>query len=255
MNASASLAPHKVVSEEEWIAARRKLLNEEKQLTKQQQRIAAARRELPWIKVTKEYVFDTPKGNVSLADLFAGRSQLIIKHNMLNPKHDVCSGCSLEMDHIEPARVHLEHHDVSIVAVSRAPVAQIQAAQKRMGWTIPWVSSFESDFNYDFHVAFKPEDIARGKVFYNHEVQPITVEDLSGFSVFYKDEKGDIFLTYANFGRGAEYAMTPYVFLDMTPKGRDEPERGNMTDWARPHDRYDVPGDVNPIGQFVAKAR
>jgi predicted dithiol-disulfide oxidoreductase (DUF899 family) len=255
MNASASLSRHKVLSEEEWIAARRELLKQEKQLTEHEQRIAAARRELPWLKVKKEYVFDTPQGKVSLADLFAGRSQLIIKHNMLNPKHDVCVGCSLEMDHIEPARIHLEHNDVSIVAVSRAPVAQIQAAKKRMGWTIPWVSSFESDFNYDFHVAFKQEDIARGQVFYNYSLQPITVEDLSGFSVFYKDEKGDIFLTYASFGRGAEFVMTPYVFLDMAPKGRNEHKRGDMTDWARPHDRYDVPGEMEPIGQFIAEKR
>ena len=252
MNASVSVSLHKVVSQDEWLAARRTLLNEEKQLTRQQQRVAAARRELPWVKVTKDYVFDTPHGKVRLADLFGGRSQLIVKHNMLNPKHDVCVGCSLEMDHIEAARVHLEHHDVSIVAVSRAPLAQIQAAQKRMGWTTPWVSSHDSDFNYDFHVSFRPEDVARGQVFYNYEVKPIPVEDLSGFSVFYKDEHGGIFHTYATFGRGAEYVMTPYVFLDMTPKGRNETGHGNMTDWARPHDRYDVPGQINPIGQFVA---
>ena len=192
MNASVSVSPHTFLSQDKWLAARRDLLNEEKALTKQQQRVAAARRKLPWMKVTKEYVFDTPKGRVRLADLFAGRTQLIIKHNMLNPKHDVCVGCSIEMDSIEGARVHLEHHDVSIVAVSRAPLAQIQAAQQRMGWTTPWVSSYHSDFNYDFHVSFRPEDIARGQVFYNYEVTPIPVEDLSGFSVFYKDENGDM---------------------------------------------------------------
>lgn len=252
MNTSTSSSRHEVVSQEEWIAARRNLLNAEKQLTRQQERIAAARRELPWVKMTKDYVFGTPKGKVRLADLFAGRSQLIIKHNMLNPKHDVCVGCSFEMDHIESARVHLEHHDVSVVAVSRAPLAQIQAAQQRMGWTIPWVSSYDSGFNYDFHVAFKPEDIACGQVFYNYEVKPIPVEDLSGFSVFYKDENGDIFHTYSAFGRGAENVMTTYVLLEMTPKGRNEPERGNMTEWLRPHDRYDVPGHISPIGQFVA---
>lgn len=252
MNASVSVSTHKTVSQDEWLAARRHLLKEEKELTRQQQRVAAARREIPWVKVTKEYVFDTPQGKVRLADLFAGRSQLIIKHNMLNPNHDVCVGCSIEMDHIEPARVHLEHHDVSIVAVSRAPLAQIQAAQKRMGWTIPWVSSYDSDFNYDFHVSFKPEAIARGEVFYNYEVKPIPFEDLSGFSVFYKDQHGDVFHTYGTFGRGAEYVMTPYVFLDMTPKGRNEGPRGNLTDWVRAHDRYDVPGHTDEIGQFHA---
>ena len=244
---------HTIVSQEEWIEARRELLAKEKELTRHQDRIVAGRRELPWLKVEKEYFFDTPEGRVSLADLFDGRSQLIVKHNMLNAKHDVCVGCSFEMDAIEGARVHLEHHDVSIVAVSRAPLAQIQAAQKRMGWTTPWVSSYDSDFNYDFHVSFRPEDIARGEVFYNYEVTPIPVEDLSGFSVFYKDENGDIFHTYGTFGRGAEYVMTAYVFLDMTPKGRNETGRGNLTDWVRPHDRYDVPGHVNPIGQLVAE--
>ena len=253
MNASASQCRHNVVSQEQWLAARRDLLEQEKQLTRQQQRIAAARRELPWVKVTTDYVFDTPEGQVGLADLFAGRSQLIVKHNMLNPENDVCIGCSLEMDAIEGARVHLEHHDVTIVAVSRAPLAQIQAARKRMGWTTPWVSSHDSDFNYDFHVSFKPEDIARGRVFYNYELAPIPVEDLSGFSVFYKDENGDVLHTYGTFGRGAEYVMTAYVFLDMTPKGRNETGRGNLTDWVRPHDRYGVPGAADPFGQFVAE--
>jgi predicted dithiol-disulfide oxidoreductase (DUF899 family) len=253
MNASASVSLHKVVSQEEWLAARRELLNQEKQLTRQQQHVAAARRELPWVKVTKDYVFDAPDGKVRLADLFSGRSQLIVKHNMLNPSNDVCVGCSLEMDAIEGVRVHLEHHDVSIFAVSRAPLAKIVVAQKRMGWTTPWVSSYEGDFNYDFHVSFKLEDIAKGQVFYNYETAPIPVEDLSGFSVFYKDENGDLFHTYGTFGRGAEYVMTAYVFLDMTPKGRNETGRGNLTDWVRPHDRYDVPGSADPFGQFVAQ--
>ena len=253
MNAEHSASVRKVVSQGEWLAARRDLLNEEKALTKHQQRVAARRRELPWIAVTKDYVFDAPGGTVRLADLFAGRSQLIVKHNMLNPQHDVCVGCSFEMDAIEGARVHLEHHDVSIVAVSRAPLAQIQAAQKRMGWTTPWVSSIDSDFNYDFHVSFRREDIARGEVFYNYEVAASPMEDLSGFSVFHKDENGGVFHTYGTFGRGAEYVMTAYVFLDMTPKGRNETGRGNLSDWVRPHDRYDVPGYTNSIGQFVAE--
>jgi predicted dithiol-disulfide oxidoreductase (DUF899 family) len=242
------------VSEQEWIAARRELLVKEKELTRHQERIAATRRELPWRKVEKQYLFDTPDGKVSLADLFDGRSQLIVKHNMLNPKHDVCAGCAFEMDHIEGTLVHLPHRDVSFVAISRAPLAQIRAAQRRMGWSARWVSSLHSDFNYDFHASFKPEDVARGEVFYNYEVKPIPVQDLSGFSVFYKDENGDIYLTYASFGRGQEYVMTTYVMLDMTPKGRNETERGNLTEWVRPHDRYDTDGYVDPTGQFVATA-
>ena len=240
------------VSKEQWIAARRELLAREKELTRQQDRIAAERRQLPWLKVEKQYFFDTRNGKVSLADLFDGRSQLIVKHNMLNPAHDVCVGCSLEMDHIDPALVHLAHRDVTFVAVSRAPLEQIQAAQRRMGWSSKWVSSFDSDFNYDFHASSRPEQVARGEFFYNYEVKPIPVQDLSGFSVFYKDANGDIYLTYASFGRGQENIMTTYVMLDMTPKGRDETQRGNMTDWIRPHDRYDAAGSVNEIGQFLA---
>ena len=243
---------NQIVPEKEWIAARRELLIKEKELTHQQERIAAARRALPWIKVEKEYWFDTPDGKVSLADLFDGRSQLIVKHNMLNPAHDVCVGCSFEMDHIEGALVHLPHRDVTFVAISRAPIQQIQAAQRRMGWSARWVSSFDNDFNYDFHASFRPEDVARGEVYYNYEVQPIPVQDLSGFSVFYKDDNGDIYLTYASFGRGQENIMTTYVMLDMTPKGRNETVRGNMTEWLRPHDRYDTDGYINEIGQFIA---
>jgi predicted dithiol-disulfide oxidoreductase (DUF899 family) len=250
--ATVSATGHALVSADEWIAARRELLAKEKELTHQQERIAAARRALPWVKVEKEYVFDTPNGQLSLSDLFDGRSQLIVKHYMLSPSIDICVGCSFEMDHIEGALVHLPQRDVSFVAISRAPVEQIQAAQRRMGWSARWVSSFQSDFNYDFHVSFKPEDVARGTVFYNYEVMPITVEDLSGFSVFFKDDNGDIYLTYASFGRGQENIMTTYVMLDMTPKGRNETVRGNLTEWVRPHDRYDTDGHTGPTGQFVA---
>jgi len=247
-----SVINHPVVSEEQWIATRRELLVREKELTRQQDRIAAARRELPWLKVTKEYFFETPEGRVSLSDLFDGRSQLIVKHNMLNPKSDLCVGCSFEMDHIEGALLHLPHRDVTFVAISRAPVEQIQAAQRRMGWSARWVSSLKSDFNYDFHASFRPEDVARGAVFYNYQVAAIPIEDLSGFSVFYKDENGDLFLTYASFGRGQENILSTYVMLDMTPKGRNETERGNLTDWVRLHDRYDTNGSVDRTGQFVA---
>jgi len=238
------------VSQQDWIAARRKLLASEKELTHHQEQIAAARRDLPWLKVGKTYVFDTPTGKVTLADLFGGRSQLIVKHYMLSPGRDICVGCSFEMDHIEGALPHLPHRDVSFVAISRAPVEQIQAAQRRMGWSARWVSSFNNDFNYDFHASFKPEDVARGEVFYNYETKPIPLHDLSGFSVFYRDENGDIYLTYASFGRGQEYIMSTYVMLDMTPKGRDETVRGNMTEWLRPHDRYDVGGEVDETGQY-----
>lgn len=252
MSASISSSHHPVLSQQEWIAARRRLLIKEKELTRQQDRLAAERRELPWMKVEKPYFFDTPAGKVSLAELFDGRSQLIVKHYMLAPGRDICVGCSFEMDHIEGALIHLPHRDVTFVTVSRAPVEQIQAAQRRMGWSATWVSSLHSDFSYDFHASFKPEDIARGEVFYNYEAQPVPIQDVSGFSVFYKDEQGDIYLTYASFARGQENVLTTYVMLDMTPKGRDEPPGGNLTAWVRPHDRYDTEGYVDPTGQFVA---
>lgn len=252
MSASISLPHRTVQSEQEWIAARRDLLAREKELTRHQDRVVAARRELPWLKVEKQYLFDTPSGKVSLSELFDNRSQLIVKHYMLSPERDICVGCSFEMDHIEGALKHLPHRDVTFVAISRAPVEQIQAAQRRMGWSARWVSSLRNEFNYDFHASFKPEDVARGEVFYNYEVKPIPIQDLSGFSVFYKDENGDIYLTYASFGRGQENIMTTYVMLDMTPNGRNEAPGTNLTSWVRPHDSYSTEGRANPkTGEFV----
>lgn len=251
-NSSSPLVHRPIVSEQEWLTARRELLAKEKELTRHQDRITAARREMPWLKVEKSYVFDTAQGKVTLAELFDGRSQLIVKHFMLSPGRDICVGCSFEMDHIEGALLHLPHRDVSFVAISRASVEQIEAAQRRMGWSAHWVSSLHSDFNYDFHASFKPEDIARGQVFYNYEVKPIPIEDLSGFSVFYKDDAGDIYLTYASFGRGQENIMTTYVMLDMTPKGRNEAPGTNLASWVRPHDSYDKPGQTSSkTGEFV----
>ena len=246
-----SLTHHPVVPEQEWIAARRQLLAKEKELTRQQDLISAARRDLPWLKVEKHYIFETPSGTVSLADLFEGRSQLIVKHFMLSPGRELCVGCSFEMDHIEGALLHLPQRDVTFAAISRAPIERIQAIQQRMGWSARWVSSFNSDFNYDFHASFKPEDVARGAVYYNYETKSYPFEDLSGFSVFYKDKNGDIFLTYASFGRGQENIMTTYVMLDMTPMGRNETVRGNLTEWVRPHDSYDRAGRADASGQYL----
>lgn len=252
MSSSSSFTHRPIVTEQEWITARRLLLAKEKELTRHQDRISAARRALPWVKVDKSYSFDSSDGEVSLADLFDGRSQLIVKHFMLSPGRDICVGCSFEMDHIEGALMHLPQRDVTFVAISRAPVEQIQAAQRRMGWTAKWVSSLHNTFNYDFHASFKPEDVARGEVFYNYEVKAIPIEDLSGFSVFYKDDAGDIYLTYASFGRGQENIMTTYVMLDMTPKGRDEAPGTNLTSWVRPHDSYSKKGETSSkTGEFL----
>jgi len=245
---------HRVVSRDVWLQERKALLAQEKEMTRLRDRISAKRRELPWVKVEKNYVFDTPAGKRTLADLFDGRSQLIIKHFMLAPgQKDGCVGCSFESDHVEGALMHIEHHDVTYVAVARAPLAEIEAFKARMGWRFKWVSSYGSDFNYDFGVSFTPEQVANGTAVYNYQETPVPLEDLSGFSVFFKDDGGDIFHTYSTFGRGAEEVLGSYMFLDMTPKGRNEHGPNfNLTDWVRHHDRYDVAGHVGPNGRWVA---
>lgn len=242
---------HPTVSEHEWLAARTALLAREKQMTHLRDEISAERRRLPWLRVDKHYVFDAAEGPVTLADLFAGRSQLIVKHFMMPSVDLACVGCSFEVDHVDGALVHLEHHDVSYVAVARAPLADIEAYRRRMGWRFRWVSSLHSDFNYDFHVSFTPAQLAQGTAQYNFQTGSLPMEDLSGHSVFYRNDAGEIFLTYAVFARGGEELLSTYMFLDMTPKGRNETgPNGDLTDWVRPHDRYDEGGSVNPLGQY-----
>jgi predicted dithiol-disulfide oxidoreductase (DUF899 family) len=245
---------HRTVSREEWLKARTALLAEEKEMTRLRDRISAKRRELPWVRVEKTYTFDTPSGKRTLADLFEGRSQLIVKHFMLAPgQKDGCVGCSFEVDHIEGALQHIENHDVSFVSVARAPLDEIEAFKSRMGWQFRWVSSFGSYFNYDFDVSFTPEQIKTGKAFYNYRDGTVPLEDLSGISIFYKNDKGEIFHTYSAFGRGAEEVAGSYVLLDMTPKGRNEHGPNfNLTDWVRHHDRYGSDGHVNEMGRWVA---
>ena len=233
------MTQHQIVSRDEWIAARKELLQKEKDFTRLRDRLSAERRALPWVKVDKAYLFDTPSGRQSLGDLFDGRSQLVTKHFMFGPDWtDGCVGCSFEMDHIEGALVHLEHHDVSYVVVSRAPLAKLEAYRQRMGWRFRWVSSYGSDFNYDFHVSFTPEQVASGKAYYNYELRDVGIDELSGRSVFYRDEAGDIFHTYSSYARGGELFLGSYAVLDITPKGRNETINGNLTDWVRHHDRY-----------------
>jgi predicted dithiol-disulfide oxidoreductase (DUF899 family) len=228
---------HKIVSREEWIEARKALLAKEKELTRLRDRLSAERRELPWVRIDKAYVFDGPNGKETLGDLFAGRSQLVVKHFMLGPGwQDPCVGCSFESDHVDGVVTHLEHHDVSYVAVSRAPYSEIAAVRQRMGWRFKWLSSFGSDFNYDFNVSFTPEQIAAGKATYNYRTGVKPAEEMSGRSIFYKDETGAIFHTYSAFARGGEVMLGTYALLDMTPKGRNE--KSNLTDWVKLHDRY-----------------
>jgi predicted dithiol-disulfide oxidoreductase (DUF899 family) len=231
---------HPIVSREQWLAARTALLAKEKEFTRLRDRLAAERRALPWVKVEKRYTFDAPEGKQTLGDLFAGRSQLVVKHFMLGPGwKDGCVGCSFGADHIDGGLVHLEHHDVSVVAVSRAPLAEIETYRRRMGWRFKWVSSHGSDFNYDYHVSFTPEDLAKGKVSYNYAMIDPGIDELPGVSVFFKDATGDIFHTYSSYARGSEELITTYMVLDLTPHGRNETgPHHNLMDWVRRHDEY-----------------
>ena len=230
---------HKVVSREEWTAARKELLRKEKESTRLRDQLSAERRKLPWVKVEKNYVFDAPGGKVTLADLFAGRSQLVIYHFMFGPDwQEGCPSCSFVSDHIEGALTHLAARDVEVVMVSRAPPAKIEAFKKRMGWRYKWVSSFGSDFNADFHVSFTKDEMAQGKVNYNYTMQEFPSAEAPGLSVFYKDADGDVFHTYSTYGRGLDPLIGTYTILDLVPKGRDEDHLGFPMEWVRYHDRY-----------------
>jgi predicted dithiol-disulfide oxidoreductase (DUF899 family) len=244
----------KVVTREQWLKARNELLAKEKKLTHEQDAVNAERRALPWVKVEKDYVFDTQQGKKSLADLFDGRSQLIVKHFMFGPGwKEGCVGCSFEVDHIEGALAHLEHHDVSFVAISRAPLSEIEPFKKRMGWHFDWVSSFDTDFNFDYQVSVKKNKSTGENIDANSKAQDVEIGEGSAISVFYKNAAGEVFHTYSTFGRGTEKAVTTYMYLDLTPKGRNETgPRHNLTDWVRHHDRYGAGGVVNADGRYQA---
>lgn len=230
---------HQIGTRDEWLAARKKLLVKEKELTHARDALAAERRALPWVKIEKNYVFDSTKGKVSLADLFENRSQLMIYHFMYLPEWDAgCTGCSFLCDHVDAARRHFEHNDLSFAAVSRTPVDKIEAYKKRMGWTFNWVSSLHSDFNYDFHVSWTRVQLAAGPVDYNFRPQKLTIEDMHGESMFYKDADGTIYHTYSSFERAGEEIANTYRFLDLAPLGRNEGPDGNMSKWMRRHDEY-----------------
>jgi predicted dithiol-disulfide oxidoreductase (DUF899 family) len=231
---------HKVVSENDWIEARKALLKKEKEFTRQRDEISRLRRELPWVKVDKDYVFEGPNGKESLSDLFAGRSQLIVYHFMLGPNwEEGCKSCSYLSDHYDGSVVHLANRDVTFLAISRAPFAQIESFKKRMGWRFKWVSSYGSDFNFDYNVSFTKEEMAKGKVNYNYTQQEFGSEEGPGLSVFYKDKNGDIYHTYSSYGRGLDILVGAYNILDFAPKGRDEEGLAFSMAWVRHHDRYD----------------
>jgi predicted dithiol-disulfide oxidoreductase (DUF899 family) len=230
---------HTIVSREKWLEARKAHLAREKEFTRLRDQLSAERRALPWVKVDKTYVFEGPRGKVTLADLFDGRSQLIVYHFMFGPGWEQgCPSCSFLSDHIDGAVVHLAHRDVSLVAVSRAPLPQIEAFKKRMGWRFPWVSSYSTDFNFDYHVSFTKEQMAKGPVDYNFTPREFPSEEAPGLSVFCKDERGDIFHTYSAYARGLDLLIGAYNYLDLAPKGRDEDALAYTMAWVRHHDRY-----------------
>jgi predicted dithiol-disulfide oxidoreductase (DUF899 family) len=231
---------HTVVSRDDWLEARRSLLLKEKEATHLRDKVNAERLALPWVKVEKDYRFTTPQGTKTLADLFAGRSQLIVYHFMLGPDWDAgCPGCSFLADHFDGTLPHLNHHDVTLTAVSRAPLPKIEAYRRRMGWHFPWVSSFDSDFNFDYHVSFTQDQLAKGTVDYNFtQIDAKQANDeLPGMSAFIKDEAGDVFHTYSSYARGGEEWIGTLMILDNAPKGRNEKE---TMDFVRRHDEYEA---------------
>ena len=230
----------KVVSHDEWLKARLELLAAEKAFTHQRDALTRRRMAMPWERVEKNYVFDTPGGQCTLAELFEGRRQLLVQHFMLAPGWgEGCKSCSFMADHIDGMNVHLAHRDVTFMAVSRAPLAEIERFRQRMGWQFKWVSSYGTGFNRDFGVTFTPEEVAKGEVHYNYGRWPFPHEELPGISVFYKDDAGDVFHTYSTYGRGVEVMMGAYNLLDLTPKGRDEEGLSYGMEWLRHHDRYE----------------
>jgi predicted dithiol-disulfide oxidoreductase (DUF899 family) len=242
---------HKVVSREKWVEARKAHLAKEKELTRQRDELSRQRRDLPWVKVEETYVFDSPKGKETLADLFDGRSQLIVYHFMFGPGwEEGCPSCSFLMDHVDGATVHLNARDVTLVAVSRAPLHQIEAFKKRMGWRFKWVSSYGNDFNFDYHVSFTASEMAKGKVYYNYAMQEFGAEEAPGISVFYKDEAGDIFHTYSTYARGGDILLGTYNYLDLAPKGRDEDGLAFTMAWVRHHDRYGADYAIDPNATY-----
>jgi predicted dithiol-disulfide oxidoreductase (DUF899 family) len=232
-----------VVSEAEWLVARKKLLEREKELTHQRDAVSAERRNMPWVKIEKDYVFDAPEGKVTLGDLFERRSQLIIYHFMFGPDWDEgCKSCSYLADHFDGANWHLPHRDVTFVVISRASLAKIEAYKKRMGWRFKWVSSYGSDFNFDYHVSATEDEKATGEMHYNYKTEELMSDEMPGASVFYKNEMGDVFHTYSSYARGLDILVGTYNLLDLVPKGRDENPDLTM-DWVRRHDQY---GDNGP---------
>jgi len=237
---TATNVKHKIATPEEWLKERKELLDAEKALTRQRDEVSRKRRELAWVPVEKNYIFEGPRGKETLADLFAGRGQLIVYHFMFGPGwEEGCKSCSLLADHFDGSVVHLAHRDVTFVVCSHAPYPQIAAFQKRMGWRFHWVSSYGTDFNYDYQASFTKEELATGEVFYNYRPTKFPSEEAPGASAFAKDDAGKVFHTYSTYERGLDIFIGAYNWLDIAPKGRDEDGLAFSMSWVRHHDKYD----------------
>jgi predicted dithiol-disulfide oxidoreductase (DUF899 family) len=238
-DASSGLKNHPVVSREQWLSARTAFLAKEKEFTRLRDELSRQRRELPWMRVDKAYVFEGPGGRETLVDLFANRSQLVVYHFMFSPdSNEGCKHCSFWADNFNGIGVHLNHRDVTFVAISRAPLAKIERFKQRMGWSFKWVSSGQNDFNYDYRVSFTPEQIKSGAALYNYETTDMDMADREGLSVFHRDAHAAVFHTYSTFARGIDLLNTAYNYLDLVPKGRDEDGPEGPQAWVRYHDRY-----------------
>ncbi len=230
---------HKIVSREEWLAARREHLLKEKEFTRLRDQLSQDRRELPWVKVEKEYLFNGPNGKETLSDLFNGQSQLIIYHFMYGPDwEEGCPSCSFWADNFNGIIIHLNHRNINLVTVSRAQLDTLEAYKKRMGWSFKWVSSFENDFNHDYHVSFSSDEMEKGEAFYNFINSKVPSEEMPGISVFFKNRQGDVFHTYSCYARGLDLLNGAYNFMDLVPKGRDEDNLPYTMAWLRRHDQY-----------------
>lgn len=230
---------HQVVSREEWLVARKEFLAKEKEFTRLRDQLSQQRREMPWVKVDKDYVFDGPNGRVTFGELFAGRSQLLVYHFMFGTNWEQgCKSCSFWADNYNGISVHLAHRDVTLAAISKAPFTQLDAFKQRMGWDFTWVSSNGNDFNRDYHVSFTPEEMESEERYYNYRMTKFPQEEAPGLSVFYKDEQGAIFHTYSCYSRGLDMLNGTYHYLDLMPKGRDEAGLSYSMEWVRHHDNY-----------------
>lgn len=233
------MTPNRVVTREQWVAARKEHLAEEKEFTRLRDELSAKRRQLPWVRVEKDYVFHGANGEVSLDDLFEGRHQLIVYHFMYGPDwEEGCPSCSFWADNYDRVIVHLNHRDISMVAISNSSSKNLEAYRKRMGWSFKWLSSLKNDFNRDYHVSFSPEEIACGKMTYNFSETSFPSSEGPGLSVFYRDDDANVFHTYSCYARGLDMLNTAYHHMDLVPKGRDESGLAHSMSWLRRHDQY-----------------